>query len=125
MRNTQSKRIVSELLQHSSRPMSLADVFARAKVHIPSLAFSTVMRIVKQLEAAGEVVRIDWRERGSHFEWATDPHHHIVCRICGTIRDLDDNDLGFDSAAIERLTGFSVKRHSIELDGLCATCQQA
>lgn len=80
---------------------------------------------MKQLEAAGDVLRIDWRERGSYFEWAADPHHHIICRICGAIRDLNDNELGFDAHIIERITGFSVKRHSIELDGLCPTCQQA
>jgi len=125
MRNTQSGRIIRELLQHASQPMSLAELFERAKQLSPTLAFSTVTRTIARLESTSEVTRIDWRERGSHFEWAADPHHHIVCRICNTVRDLNDSELGFDSRLVEQRTGFSINRHSIELVGLCQRCQRS
>jgi Fe2+ or Zn2+ uptake regulation protein len=91
---------------------------------LPRTAYSTVYRVISRLEAEGKVNRIDWRERGSRYEWAELPHHHhIVCGICGLSVDVDDADLGFSEERIRAATGFLVNHHSIELEGICPDCQ--
>ena len=122
-RNTKTRRLVIELMKSHREPRTLRQLYVDLCPLAPKAAFSTIFRIIRSLEAEGSVVRFDWRERGSRYEWAEDPHHHLVCRLCGAVRDLHDDELAFDQSRIEHLTGFQIKHHSIELEGICQSCQ--
>ena len=123
-RKTKLYRAVCDAMQIRTQPLTLQEILAEAKVTVPNVAFSSVYRTIQRLENDGLVVRIDWRERGSRYEWAEDPHHHLVCQRCGAIRDLHDNELNFCENQVAELTGYLVKRHSIELEGICPACQK-
>ena len=124
MRNTAAAGVVAELLRASSTPLSLRELHEQVLSRLPRTAFSTTFRVVGRLEHEQLVHRVDWRERGSRFEWADRPHHHhLVCGECGHTVDIDDRDLGFDERRIESRTGFRVDHHSIELEGTCPDCR--
>ena len=124
MRNTPVRRAATEILKTSPAPLSLQELHDQVRKELPATAYSTIFRLLERLEKEGQVDRVDWRERGSRFEWADRPHHHhIVCSDCGQTVDLDDRDLGFSERRIQSRTGFRVKHHSIELEGTCADCQ--
>ena len=113
-----------EILQNCRTPLTLSELHARVCEELPQTAHSTVFRLVGRLEAERKVVRVDWRERGSRFEWAERPHHHhIVCGDCGLTIEIKDRDLGFSEARLRSRTGFLVSHHSIELEGTCPDCQ--
>lgn len=123
-RNTRTKEAVIQVLQSFAAPVALNELYQFIKMSLPKTAFSTIFRIVQRLEDEGKIIRIDWRERGSRYEWADLPHHHhIVCQDCGTIKDIDDKLLNFSSQKVSNGTGYVIKRHSIELEGLCQPCQ--
>jgi Fe2+ or Zn2+ uptake regulation protein len=123
-RSTRTKEAVVQVLQTFAAPVALNELYKFIKVSLPKTAFSTIFRIVQQLEVEGKVIRIDWRERGSRYEWAGLPHHHhLVCTACGQIVDVDDALLDFNEEKITKATGFAIKRHSIEMEGICAQCQ--
>jgi Fur family ferric uptake transcriptional regulator len=124
MRNTRVSKAATEVLQTAPAPLSLRELHERVCEQFPQTAYSTVFRLAERLEQDGRINRVDWRERGSRFEWADRPHHHhIVCSDCGQTADLDDRDLGFSERRIQSRTGFRVKHHSIELEGTCSDCQ--
>lgn len=124
MRKTRTSQLVVDLLQAYAKPLSLRELHTRVRERLPRTAYSTVYRVISRLEAEGKVTRVDWRERGSRYEWAELPHHHhIVCGICGRSVDIDDADLGFSEERIRHASGFLVKHHSIELEGICPGCQ--
>jgi Fe2+ or Zn2+ uptake regulation protein len=125
MRKTKASQLVADLLRTWAKPLSIQELHDRVRERAPSTAYSTVYRIVARLEAEGRVRRVDWRERGSRYEWAELPHHHhIVCSLCGRSVDIDDADLGFSEAKVRRATGFLIDHHSIELEGICPECQR-
>jgi Fur family ferric uptake transcriptional regulator len=125
MRKTRVSGLVVDLLQTYATPLSLAELHDRVRERLPRTAFSTIYRVVSRLEAEGKVTRVDWRERGSRYEWSELPHHHhIVCGICRRSVDVDDADLGFSEERIRAATGFLVNHHSIELEGICPSCQR-
>ena len=125
MRSTRASRLIASILETDPQPLSLRELHERVRAELPATAYSTVYRVVDRLEQQGKVNRVDWRERGSRFEWAARPHHHhIVCADCGRSVDVDDRDLGFDERRIEQRTGFRVRHHAIELEGTCADCQE-
>ena len=124
MRSTRARRAVTEIFETTAAPMSLHDIHQRVREQLPATAYSTVFRLVQRLERAGQVNRVDWRERGSRFEWADRAHHHhIVCSDCGHTVELGDADLGYSERRIESHTGFRIRHHAIELEGTCGDCQ--
>jgi Fur family ferric uptake transcriptional regulator len=124
MRSTRVRRAVTEMFEGAGTPLSLRELHERVREQLPATAYSTIFRLVERLEQEGRINRVDWRERGSRFEWAERPHHHhIVCSDCGETVDLEDRDLGFSERRIQSRTGFRVKHHTIELEGTCADCQ--
>jgi Fe2+ or Zn2+ uptake regulation protein len=123
-RNTKTKELITHIFETTQGPLSLQEIWRYVKISLPATAYSTVFRVVLRLEAAGAVKRVDWRERGSRYEWARHPHHHhIVCQICRQVSDLDDADLNYDEQYIQQKTGYLTKHHSIELEGICPACQ--
>lgn len=125
MRNTRAARLVGDVLRTYARPLSIQELHDHVREHLPGTAYSTVYRILGRLEAEGRVRRVDWRERGSRFEWAALPHHHhIVCSLCGRSVDIDDAALGFSEERVRAATGFLVDHHSIELEGICPGCRR-
>lgn len=124
-RNTKTKKLITYIFQTTPEPISLQSLFRYVKISFPHTAYSTIFRTILHLEQAGKVKRVDWRERGSRYEWAERPHHHhIVCQLCGKVVDLDDAILDYDDKKIQAKTGFLTKHHSIELEGICPQCQQ-
>ena len=123
MRNTRVRQRVTEIFEANAAPLSLGELHERVCEDLPTTAYSTIFRLAGRLEQEGKINRVDWRERGSRFEWAERPHHHhIVCSDCGRTADLEDGDLGFSERKIESRTGFTITHHSIELEGTCADC---
>src|SRR5438309_728323 len=106
MRKTRASQLVVDMLQTYAKPLSLRELHIRIRERLPQTAYSTVYRVISRLEAEGKVSRVDWRERGSRYEWAELPHHHhIVCGICGRSVDIEDADLGFSDERIRAATG--------------------
>lgn len=125
-RNTQAKQIVSSIFETSKIPLLMQEIYERVKVTLPHTAYSTIYRIVQNFQVAGKLVAIDWRERGSRYEWAEQKHHHhLVCKTCGSIENIDDDVLDFKVNAVTEKTGFLVQDHSIELFGECSPCQRS
>lgn len=123
-RQTATKAAVAQILESFGAPIALGELHQFIKMSLPKTAFSTIYRILRQLELQGKVIRIDWRERGSRYEWAALPHHHhLVCDSCGTITDIDDVTLGYNPQAVKAGTGYQLHHHSIELRGNCPNCQ--
>ena len=113
-------------METAPTPLSLREVHDRVREQLPTTAYSTIFRLAQRLEREGRINRVDWRERGSRFEWADrGHHHHIVCSDCGRAVDLEDRDVGFSERRIHSRTGFRVRHHTIELEGTCADCQSS
>ncbi len=124
-RNTRTKESVVSVLKGTNTPLLLDEICKMAKEEVGNIDFSTVYRIVKRLEESGSVARVDLRDRGCRYEWAErSHHHHVVCERCGTVKDIDDKVVGFVSESVFQKTGFLVKKHTVEVLGVCPECQK-
>lgn len=123
-RSTKTKLEIENYLSLTPYPVTLNTIHHTVAEDIPSLAFSTVYRIVQSLEKQKKVIRTDWLERGSRYEWADRPHHHhVICEECGTVVDINDKLLNFNDTQVAQATGFTIRHHAIELFGCCKDCK--
>ena len=55
-------------------------------------------------------------------------HHHIMCDVCGEVRDIDipetlEHQLDSTLAALARQSGYLITHHRVDLVGRCRKCQ--
>ncbi len=121
---TKVRTQVMTILKSAPEPLSLTQLHRLISRTLPRTAFSTIYRIARDLQVGKTIVRVDWRERGSAYEWAAKPHHHhITCSVCGAVADIDDEVLSINPSAIAQQTGYQVGTHHVELEGICPSCQ--
>src|SRR3954465_8860156 len=89
---------------------------------LPSLSPATIYGTLDLLDELGFVRRVSTPRGTTVYDPRVTPHHHVICRACGRIQDVD---AAVDSAAAEdvaRDAGFTVDHGQLQLSGLCADC---
>ena len=125
LRVTPQRRAIFELLQGDQSHPTVEDLYRAAQVGMPTISLKTVYQTVHELHAMGEVhllhlgtgsVRVDPNvER---------PHHHLVCRACGRVRDVFV-PVAAPALSSEDRQGFDVTDVDVHFRGLCAVCSGA
>lgn len=52
-------------------------------------------------------------------------HHHLVCRDCHRVVELDECELGEWIGRLATKHGFTALDHSLEVEGICSDCRKA
>jgi Fur family transcriptional regulator, peroxide stress response regulator len=123
-KSTQRDAILRVVMNTKSHPT--ADwVYDQVRKEIPSISLGTVYRNLKLLAKSGEIQELDIAGGFSHFDGNSDNHYHFRCEKCGRLFDLDETVDNSIEHRIAKKTGFIVKRHYLELIGLCNDCQKS
>jgi Fe2+ or Zn2+ uptake regulation protein len=114
-------RVLSDLARHVTAERVHAEVSAR----MPGVSLPTVYATLDLLEELGLARRVATDGGAVVYDPRTDEHHHLVCRSCGAIMDVDApvDTAGVKEAA--RATGFVPDASQVVLRGLCAECAAA
>lgn len=113
------------LLASANRPLAIHDISDESK---RGLNQATVYRSLESLLEAGIVRRVDMQHAHAHYELAEGSahHHHLICKHCGRIEDVDACDVGaIEQAVLKRSKSFaSIQTHALEFFGLCKKCEK-
>ncbi len=62
----------------------------------------------------------------AHFERAyrCRQHDHLICTECGKIIEFCDIRIHEIISNLEKMYGFEIKAHSLQLDGICESCRK-
>jgi Fur family ferric uptake transcriptional regulator len=105
---------------------TLGEIYARARHSDPSLDRSTVYRTLKLFVALGLVVSADTGTGDLYYEIAKPrPHHHLVCRQCGSEQEIDHDTFTGLFASLFETYHFRAETDHIVLFGICARCQNS
>jgi Fur family ferric uptake transcriptional regulator len=126
-RYTAGRRAVVTALSNADGPVTLPELIELA----PELAQSSAYRNLAVMEDVGIVRRLVHTTEHARYELAedlTEHHHHLICEICGTVRDITLTpslerklDVAFEELALGE--GFIPTHHAIDLYGRCSKCQ--
>ena len=58
----------------------------------------------------------------TRWEWIGDAHHHLLCRHCGLVVELDDEPFRKLAGELARSRGVRVDVRHLALPGLCPAC---
>ena len=123
LRVTRPRLAVLEVLSEGGH-LEVDEVARRVRTRLDSVSTQAVYDVLGALSRAGLARRIEPAGSPARFEArAGDNHHHIVCRGCGEVADIDCAT-GEPPCLIPSTThGFSVDEAEVTFWGLCPTCQ--
>lgn len=124
-RLTRPRRAVLHVVAEATCPLTPAEVHEQAQVHCPQVSLVTIYRTLELLAGLGLVRRIHTAEacRGYVSVAMGIAGHHLVCTACHQAVEFPCTGLEETLGEVERLTGFSIQEHWLELFGLCPACQ--
>lgn len=117
----QREEIKAYLASRKDHPTA-DSVYMAIRRQIPNISLGTVYRNLTMLVDTGEITRLRVGDGVDRFDYDTSPHYHFVCTGCGSVIDLDMQNI--DSILQLAGAGFDGKiaGHITYFYGICGSC---
>jgi len=121
---TPQRMLILTSLRHANGHLTAADIFDRVKQSYPYVDISTVYRTLAVLKDLRLISETHMGGGDATFEWVgAERHHHLVCRGCDGVTELDHHYLEELGARIVRELAFRPALDHFAIFGLCRSCQ--
>ena len=111
----------------NAHPHADTDTIIEAtRLELAEVSHQAVYDVLKALTTAGLVRRIQPNGHVARYEARVgDNHHHVVCRACGSIGDVDCAVGHTPCLTASENHGFAIDEAEVVYWGLCPSCSQA
>ena len=124
-RLTPQRLMILSAIENSDDHISAEEIYAQVVAKYPNINISTVYRTLELLEELGLVTETDLGEgRVRYHPVEQGNHHHLVCRECGAIIDLDEALLSSPESTLLKEYEFSADLRHLAIFGRCVNCSK-
>lgn len=120
---TGSRVAILDAVERNSHHPSAEDIYQELVESHPSLSLSTVYGTLSAFVRAGLVRKLSEVDGRLRVDGAKDPHDHAICRLCGSIFDVEPDPNTALMAPSELPDGHAVLSVRVEYDVVCASCK--
>ncbi len=100
-------------------------IYHQLHADFPDLSLGTVYRNLSQLKNAGLIQSVGVVAGQERFDANISPHTHLICKGCGTVRDLFEITLPDEiMQAAQAASGYEISGVSLRFTGLCPKCRK-
>jgi Fur family transcriptional regulator, ferric uptake regulator len=125
-RLTGPRQAILRVLAEAGHPLSSKEIHAALPRRFCDVV--TVYRSLHLLEELKAVHRFDFGDGVARFrllpEGDDGHHHHLVCRGCSRVIELDHCILGELEQRLARESGYIALSHRLQFFGVCPACQR-
>lgn len=127
LRLTPQRELVLNVLHQIEAPSTAEEIYARVHAISASVDISTVYRTLELFQEFQLVAAFDPGDGTRRYEHlgVEAPHHHLVCRACGTVAQVPLEELQPLIAHLAATSGFVADAVGLTIPGLCAACSTA
>jgi Fur family transcriptional regulator, ferric uptake regulator len=124
-RMTPQRLMIVAAIENSSEHISAEDIYAQVVAKYPNVNVSTVYRTLELLEQLGLVTKTDLGGgRIMYHPVEKGHHHHLVCRECGAIVNVNESAFLPLKETLLREYQFIAELRHLGILGLCVNCKQ-
>lgn len=124
----QRRSIVDTIIVNEGKHLTAEEIYDEVKKSCPEIGLATVYRTILLLEELGIISRLDLNDGCSRYEMVhsneTHRHHHLICNICHSVSEVQDDLLDDLEANIQKDYKFKILDHSVKFYGICGDCQE-
>jgi Fur family peroxide stress response transcriptional regulator len=121
---TQRRIILQEISGRKDHPTA-EQIYESVCGRLPGLSKATVYRVLDTLVQARAVSKVFHPDAVGRFDPTTDRHHHLTCRRCGKLVDINASTIKDISLSSVKVPGFKVTDYTINFTGICPRCQES
>jgi Fe2+ or Zn2+ uptake regulation protein len=122
-RVTTQRLLIHRTLVDLGRHVDAEELLAAVSERLPNVSLPTIYASLDALEEAGLVRRVAAGRGRALYDSRPVDHHHLVCRRCGAVEDLDADVALNPAVASARKHGFDVDGAEVVVHGLCSRCR--
>ncbi len=124
-RLTPQRVMILSAIENSDDHVSAEEIYTQVIAKYPNVNISTVYRTLELLKQLGLVTETDFGEGRVKYHPANKGHHHhLVCKECGTIIDLDESVMVPVKDALLREYKFIADLEHMAIFGRCVNCSK-
>jgi Fur family ferric uptake transcriptional regulator/Fur family peroxide stress response transcriptional regulator len=120
---TPQRQAIFRALNSAAHHQTAERIYLAVSTELPTISLRTVYQALNDLSAMGELSALDLGTGATRFDPNLEPHHHLVCEVCGRIEDLHHEFSGVLLPA-QVAARFTVTAAEIVFRGRCADCDQ-
>jgi Fur family transcriptional regulator, ferric uptake regulator len=124
-RMTPQRMMIVDAIEHAENHISAEDIFKQVVAKYPNVNVSTVYRTLELLEKRGLVTKTEMGV--GHIVYhplEKGHHHHLICRECGSVVNLDESVLTPLQESLQQNYQFTADLRHLGIMGLCAECNK-
>jgi len=112
-------------LSDALTPLSPLEIYQNLLKKKRKIGLTSIYRSLDLFESLGMVFKV---VNGSNVRYKLceleNHHHHIVCKACGNVVELNFCDISNWSKKVTESTGYQVVDHELNFYGFCKSCKQ-
>ncbi len=109
-------RILEIFEQSTEKHLSAEDIYNKIRDAGDEVGLATVYRVLTQFESAGILMKQNFEDNYSVYEFVTDDHHdHMVCIDSGTVIEFKNDLIEDEQEKIAREHGYKIVDHKLVL----------
>jgi len=124
LRLSHPRFLIYQELSNASIPLSPQELYQSLLKKQKKIGLTSIYRSLDLFESLGIVFKII---NGSSVKYKLceieDHHHHIICKACGDVVELNFCDISDWSKKVMESTGYQVTDHQLNFYGFCKTCK--
>jgi len=120
----QRRAVLETVLEREDHPTA-DQVIEVVRQRVPGVSRTTVYRVLDMLVEVGVIRRLHHPGPAARFDGKIRRHHHLICKKCGQVIDLESAKLDRLSLPDVESEGFEIDDFSVQFTGTCAACRQA
>ena len=122
-RVTSQRLLIHRAFRELDHHASAEEVLAAVSPRLPNVSLPTVYATLDLFRELGIARRVSAGRGAILYDPRSEAHHHVVCRRCGKVEDLEARiDLSPARSAAGR-RGYAADGAELVLSGLCSDCR--
>ena len=116
--------LIYQELSNALTPLSPLEIYQNLLTKKKKIGLTSIYRSLELFESLGFVFKI---VNGPNVKYKLceleNHHHHIVCKACGNVVELNFCDISDWSEKVTESTGYQVVDHQLNFYGFCKSCK--
>ncbi|MEG2893676.1 MAG: Fur family transcriptional regulator [Clostridium sp.] len=122
----QRRAVLDVIIENEGKHLSTEEVYDIVKIECPEIGLATVYRTLQLLEKIGVICKLNFDDGCNRYELVheseTHQHHHLICKKCGSVEEVEDILLDSLEEQVETKYSFTITNHEVKFYGLCSQC---
>lgn len=91
----QRRAVLDVIIENEGKHLSPEEIYDIVKENCPDIGLATVYRTLNLLEKIGVVCKMNFDDGCNRYELVHEEedhqHHHLICRGCGKVEEVEDD----------------------------------